>query len=123
MERRVIFSDGIVCVEREYCIGCPKGSVVALTQWNIYINAVLNLNNDQHYIQEFADDLTLVTTVETRRELESNTNCLLHLINDKLQELKLELSTSVRESRLDLTRIQIIKEQGNPFLTGLPVLN
>ncbi|GBL76482.1 Sulfotransferase 1 family member D1 [Araneus ventricosus] len=66
--------------------------VVAPILWNIYIKAILNLNNDQHYIQAFADDLALGTAGGTRRELESNTNCRLHLIYDKLQELKLELS-------------------------------
>ncbi|GBL84619.1 hypothetical protein AVEN_191080-1 [Araneus ventricosus] len=92
MERKVVFSGGIVCVEREYCMGCPQGLVVVPTLWNIYINVIVNHNNDQHYIRAFSGDLELFTTGGTRKELESKTNSLLYLIYDKLQELKLELS-------------------------------
>ncbi|GBL77931.1 hypothetical protein AVEN_143262-1, partial [Araneus ventricosus] len=89
--------------------------MVAPTLWNIYINAILNLNNDQHYIQAFADDLALVW------ELESNTNSLLHLIYDKLKELKIELSVdkcqgiAIRSYQNSNHIVYIYKEdEGNP---------
>ncbi|GBM28058.1 Putative protein in type-1 retrotransposable element R1DM [Araneus ventricosus] len=72
--------------------GCPQGSVIAPTIWNIYINAVLKLNNGELYIQAFADDLALIIGGRTARVLEANTNLALAKVADSLDSLKLNLS-------------------------------
>ncbi|GBL75869.1 hypothetical protein AVEN_234217-1 [Araneus ventricosus] len=92
IDRKVVFVDGTVNTERQCFMGCPQGSVVFPGIWNIYINKILELNNEEFFVQAFADDLALVATGRTRKELEDNANRLLALISDKLEELKLNLS-------------------------------
>ncbi|GBM30727.1 hypothetical protein AVEN_259587-1 [Araneus ventricosus] len=58
--------------------GCPQGSVIAPTIWNLHINSVLSDNNSgETYSQAFADDLALIIGGRTARELEKNTNVAL----------------------------------------------
>ncbi|GBN92126.1 Putative protein in type-1 retrotransposable element R1DM [Araneus ventricosus] len=68
------------------------GSVIAPIIWNIYINAVLKLNDGELYVQAFADDLALIIGGRTARVLEANTNLALANIARSLDSLKLNLS-------------------------------
>ncbi|GBN43712.1 Putative protein in type-1 retrotransposable element R1DM, partial [Araneus ventricosus] len=90
--RTVSFSNEIVTISRACFRGCPQGSVVAPTIWNIYINPILERNNTSFYTQAFADDLALIISGRTARELEANTNIALAEIAQHLQEIKLSLS-------------------------------
>ncbi|GBM61502.1 Putative protein in type-1 retrotransposable element R1DM [Araneus ventricosus] len=90
--RTVSFSSEIENISRTCFRGCPQGSVVAPTIWNIYINPILERNNISFYIQAFADDLALIISGRTARELESNTNIALAEIAQHLHEIKLSLS-------------------------------
>ncbi|GBO45898.1 hypothetical protein AVEN_145437-1 [Araneus ventricosus] len=92
IDRNVVFVDGTINTERQCFMGYPQGSVIAPGIWNIYINKILELNTEEFFVQAFADDSALVTTGRNRKELEGNTNRLLALISDKLEELKLNLS-------------------------------
>ncbi|GBN54617.1 hypothetical protein AVEN_147235-1 [Araneus ventricosus] len=92
IDRKVVFVDETVNTERQFFMGCPQGSVIPLGIWNIYFNKILELDNEEFFVQAFADDLALVTTGRNRRKLVDNTNRLLALISDKLEELKLNFS-------------------------------
>ncbi|GBO38655.1 hypothetical protein AVEN_241550-1 [Araneus ventricosus] len=80
IDRKVVFVDGTVNTERQCFMGCQRGSVI--------VPGILELNNEELFVQTFASDLAL-TTGRTRRELEGNTNRLFALITDKLEEIKL----------------------------------
>ncbi|GBN34696.1 hypothetical protein AVEN_64768-1 [Araneus ventricosus] len=101
VDRKVIFDDGLTRIERVCTMGCPQGSVISLCLWNIYINPILKLNSEKFLIQAFADDLALVSTGRTRRELETNTNEILEKIMENLLLLDKCRSTSARQSLLD----------------------
>ncbi|GBM58477.1 RNA-directed DNA polymerase from mobile element jockey [Araneus ventricosus] len=74
VNRKAVFNDSHFNFVRYCLIGCPEGSVVAQTLWNIYLNPVLELNSKKYFIQAFADDLALVSTGKSRKELEDNAN-------------------------------------------------
>ncbi|GBM37887.1 hypothetical protein AVEN_193401-1 [Araneus ventricosus] len=74
LDRKVVFKDETLEIERDCHKGCPQGSVVAPNLWNIYVNRVLELNSEKVILKAFADDLALVTTDSVRKELETNTN-------------------------------------------------
>ncbi|GBL97705.1 hypothetical protein AVEN_248654-1 [Araneus ventricosus] len=92
LDRKIVFRDETLEIERDCHKGYPQGSVVAPNLWNIYVNRVLEINSDRVFLQAFADDLALVTAGSIRKELEINTNEALELIHLTLVELKLELS-------------------------------
>ncbi|GBO42780.1 Retrovirus-related Pol polyprotein from type-1 retrotransposable element R1 [Araneus ventricosus] len=92
-DRLVYYVNEVFETSRCYFRGCPQGSVIAPTIWNLYINSVLNDNNcDETYSQTFADDLALLIGGRTARELEKNTNAALTKIASCLDSLKLTLS-------------------------------
>ncbi|GFW11532.1 putative 115 kDa protein in type-1 retrotransposable element R1DM [Trichonephila clavipes] len=74
--------------------GCPQGSVLSPTLWNIYFNPILSLNSELFLLQAFADDLAIVSFGLSRKKLEDNTNKILSLVNSKLSELNLSISTA-----------------------------
>ncbi|GBL80065.1 Putative protein in type-1 retrotransposable element R1DM, partial [Araneus ventricosus] len=92
LDRKVVFKDETLEIERDCHKGCPQGSVVALNLWNIYVNRVLEINSEKVFLQAFADDFAFVTAGSVRKELEININEALGLIQLTLVELKLELS-------------------------------
>ncbi|GBL75896.1 Putative protein in type-1 retrotransposable element R1DM [Araneus ventricosus] len=91
-DRHVSYVNEVFETSRPCYKGCPQGSVIAPIIWNIYINAVLKLNNGELYVQAFADDLALIVGVRTARVLEANTNLALASIAESLDSLKLNLS-------------------------------
>ncbi|GBN29328.1 Retrovirus-related Pol polyprotein from type-1 retrotransposable element R1 [Araneus ventricosus] len=90
--RKVVYTNEIFNVTKQYYRGCPQGSVIVPTLWNIYINSILLNNNGEVYVQAFADDLALVIGGRTARDLERNTNSALAKISNDLDSLKLTLS-------------------------------
>ncbi|GBL91242.1 hypothetical protein AVEN_195128-1 [Araneus ventricosus] len=92
LDRKVVFKDETLEIERDCHKSCPQGSVLGANFWNIYVNKVLELNSEKVFLQAFADELAQVTTGSVRKELEINTNEALEFIHLTLVELKLELS-------------------------------
>ncbi|GBL91759.1 Retrovirus-related Pol polyprotein from type-1 retrotransposable element R1 [Araneus ventricosus] len=90
--RHVFYINEVFKTSRQCFRGCSQGSVIAPVLWNFYINSILNLNNDEIYIQAFADDLALIIGGRTATELESNTNIALAKVSSSLGSLKLKLS-------------------------------
>ncbi|GBM59000.1 Putative protein in type-1 retrotransposable element R1DM [Araneus ventricosus] len=90
--RKVFYVNEVFKVFKHCYRGCPQGSVIAPTLWNLYINSILFNNNGEFYVQAFADDLALIIGGHTARELEKNTNLALAKISIDLESLKLSLS-------------------------------
>ncbi|GBM33343.1 Putative protein in type-1 retrotransposable element R1DM [Araneus ventricosus] len=90
--RRVFYTNDVLEISRPCSKGCPQGSVIAPTIWNIYINSILINDRPDLHIQAFADDLALLIAGRTARELENKTNLILAAISDKLEDLELKLS-------------------------------
>ncbi|GBO30514.1 hypothetical protein AVEN_170443-1 [Araneus ventricosus] len=90
--RRVFYTNDVLEISRSCSKGCPQGSVIAPTIWNIYINSILINDRPDLHIQAFADDLVLLIGGRTARELENKTNLILAAISDKLEDLELKLS-------------------------------
>ncbi|GBL86022.1 hypothetical protein AVEN_89079-1 [Araneus ventricosus] len=93
-----------------------------LSKFLDYMRIALELNNETVFLQAFADDLALVTAGIVMKELETNTNEALELINLKLVELRLELSVGKREV-LAFNPLYIIEKEGDKTpLTERPSL-
>ncbi|GBM37806.1 hypothetical protein AVEN_84517-1 [Araneus ventricosus] len=90
--RRVFYTNDVLEIFRPCSKGCPQGSVIAPTIWNIYINFILKNDIPDLQIQAFADDLALLIGGQTARELESKTNLILAVISNNLEDLQLKLS-------------------------------
>ncbi|GBM53609.1 Putative protein in type-1 retrotransposable element R1DM [Araneus ventricosus] len=92
-DRHEFYINEVFETSRQCFRGCPQGSVIAPTLWNLYINTVLNNNDDgELYIQAFSDDLALIIGGRTARDLEKFTNLALAKIASSLDSLKLNLS-------------------------------
>ncbi|GFW58949.1 putative 115 kDa protein in type-1 retrotransposable element R1DM [Trichonephila clavipes] len=92
--RVVIWTDNTFAIKKQIFKGCPKGSVLSSTLWNIYFNPILSLNSDLFLLQAFSDDFAVVPFGLSRRERENNTNKILSLVNSKLSELNLSIATA-----------------------------
>ncbi|GBO11215.1 Putative protein in type-1 retrotransposable element R1DM [Araneus ventricosus] len=58
--RRVFYTNDVLEISRPCSKGCPQGSVIVPTIWNIYINSILINDRSDLHIQAFADDLVLL---------------------------------------------------------------
>ncbi|GBO15261.1 Putative protein in type-1 retrotransposable element R1DM [Araneus ventricosus] len=90
--RRVFYTNDVLEISRPCSKGCPQGSVISPTIWNIYINSILINDRPDLHIQAFDDGLVLLIGGRTARELENKTNLILAAISDKLEDLELKLS-------------------------------
>ncbi|GBL77691.1 hypothetical protein AVEN_152914-1 [Araneus ventricosus] len=91
-DRTVSYVNDALKTDKEYCKGCPQGSVIDPTIWNFCPNSVLSLEGQNIYLQAFADDQALVIWDRTRRLLENNTNSFLIILSENLITLELGLS-------------------------------
>ncbi|GFW51159.1 putative 115 kDa protein in type-1 retrotransposable element R1DM [Trichonephila clavipes] len=92
--RVIIWTDNTFTIKKQIFKGCPQGSVLSPTLWNIYFNPILSLNSELFLLQAFADDLAIVSFGLSRKKLEDNTNKILSLVNSKLSELNLSIATA-----------------------------
>ncbi|GFW74534.1 retrovirus-related Pol polyprotein from type-1 retrotransposable element R1 [Trichonephila clavipes] len=92
--RVIIWTDNTFTIKKQIFKGCPQGSVLSPTPWNIYFNPILSLNSELFLLQSLEDDLAVVSFGLSRRELEDNTNKILSLVNSKLSELNLSIETA-----------------------------
>ncbi|GFY33790.1 putative 115 kDa protein in type-1 retrotransposable element R1DM [Trichonephila clavipes] len=92
--RVIIWTDNTFTIKKQIFKGCPQGSVLSPTLWNIYFNPILSLNSELFLLQAFVDDLAVVSFGLSRRELEDNTNKILSLVNSKLSEINLSIATA-----------------------------
>ncbi|GFX07856.1 putative 115 kDa protein in type-1 retrotransposable element R1DM [Trichonephila clavipes] len=92
--RVIIWTDNTFTIKKQIFKGCPQGSVLSPTLWNIYFNPILSLNSELFLLPAFADDLAIVSFGLSRKKLEDNTNKILSLVNSKLSELNLSIATA-----------------------------
>ncbi|GFV37587.1 putative 115 kDa protein in type-1 retrotransposable element R1DM [Trichonephila clavipes] len=92
--RVIIWTDNTFTIKKHIFKGCPQGSFLSPTLWNIYFNPILSLNSELFLLQAFADDLAIVSFGLSRKKLEDNTNKILSLVNSKLSELNLSIATA-----------------------------
>ncbi|GFU98754.1 putative 115 kDa protein in type-1 retrotransposable element R1DM [Trichonephila clavipes] len=92
--RVIIWTNNTFTIKKQIFKGCPQGSVLSPTLWNIYFNSILSLNSELFLLQAFADDLAIVSFRLSRKKLEDNTNKILSLVNSKLSELNLSIATA-----------------------------
>ncbi|GFY03665.1 uncharacterized protein TNCV_3092911 [Trichonephila clavipes] len=92
--RVIIWTDNTFTIKKQIFKGCPQGSVLSPTLWNIYFNPIISLNSELFLLQAFADDLAIVSFGLSRKKLEDNTNKILSLVNSKLSELNLSIATA-----------------------------
>ncbi|GFV25639.1 retrovirus-related Pol polyprotein from type-1 retrotransposable element R1 [Trichonephila clavipes] len=90
----IIWTDNSFTIKKQIFKGCPQGSVLSPTLWNIYFNPIISFNSELFLLQAFADDLAVVSFGLSRKELEDNTNKILSLVNSKLSELNLSIATA-----------------------------
>lgn len=72
--------------------GCPQGSVLGPTLWNVNITSILNKQRSEAKIYAYADDLIVVVTSESIPGLLNNIKKQIHDIQDELCAIKLTLS-------------------------------
>lgn len=78
------------CVSR----GCPQGSCLGPTLWNILANSVLNDFKEEttSTIVAYADDMAIVVPANSRRQLESEVNRLIERFSRISDDNNLEIS-------------------------------
>nr|XP_042911993.1 uncharacterized protein LOC122272395 [Parasteatoda tepidariorum] len=90
--RQAIVSTDQGYVTKNISKGCPQGSCIGPTAWNLTINSLLNIHSENYMIQAFADDLIILTFANSRRNLEEITNNSLNEIHTWLIQNALNLS-------------------------------
>ncbi|MBP1527556.1 MAG: reverse transcriptase family protein, partial [Spiroplasma ixodetis] len=80
-ERSITFNHNATSISRPLVRGCPQGSVLGPTLWNILFNDLLSINlPGASQIFCFADDTLLICRADTVEELTVLTNeCLTHI--------------------------------------------
>ncbi|GBM94359.1 hypothetical protein AVEN_6661-1 [Araneus ventricosus] len=91
--RLVTYVDLLEFITVVVCQGCPQGSVLAPHIWNFYFNDILYLNNDQSFLQAYADDLALLVVDDSRKKLEIEVSASLDVLYNKLKEMNLDMAS------------------------------
>ncbi|GBM53600.1 hypothetical protein AVEN_105489-1 [Araneus ventricosus] len=91
--RSVSYVIGSEIVTVGVCQGCPQGSVLAPHIWNLYFNDILVLNNDQRYLQAYADDLALIIVDDSLKNLENKANIKNLTQNYQLATINLQVAS------------------------------
>lgn len=78
--------------------GCPQGSVLSPTLWNIYYDPVLRLQLPENTkIIGYADDLVIVTEGRSRVEIETTTNKAMKSVIKWMEEAQLQVAPEKTE--------------------------
>lgn len=72
--------------------GCIQGSVLGPLMWNLVVNEILDNRNVQEYITAYADDITLVISGKTEKELYNKAQRTLDEVSKWAQKNKLTFS-------------------------------
>lgn len=69
-------------ITKKMSLGCPQGSPLSPLMWNVIMSTLLNETiPEKTHIQAFADDLLILVTGKTRREIEFLTKQIMGKIN------------------------------------------
>jgi len=75
--------------------GCPQDSILGLILWNTYLDNLLGLLDNEESITDFAayaDDLCILISKNSRRELEIKANTAIRTIHNWYQRYKMTMS-------------------------------
>lgn len=95
----VLFNSGEISVQE--VSGCPQGSCLGPTLWNILYNSIFQLENslpEGTLLQGFADDTVIATTHKSRDRLEEKINLCLEKIHNWCVENKITINPNKCES-------------------------
>lgn len=93
-ERKVIFCQGMNKVEKTCTKGCPQGSVLGPTLWNITMDALLEKEwQNGVEVIAYADDLAITVKANQRMELKRKINIVLDLLVQWAAEYRMSIST------------------------------
>jgi hypothetical protein len=96
--RQVNYSAHNTCVSKLATKGCPQGSVLGPTMWNLVMNGLLRKEfPDQCQIIAYADDIAISVPGNNRKEIEDQSKKCLEIVEQWASENKLELSTTKSE--------------------------
>ena len=106
---RYVPEDGSPATEKHMSCGVPQGSVLGPVLWNVMYDAVLRIKLPEG-VEEvgYADDIGVVASARSIKDLEINTNKALQMIERVLKELDLELAAHKTEAVLLTGRRRIV---------------
>jgi len=93
--RSVKYANGNVTVEKVITKGCPQGSVLGPSLWNIQLDNLLSKNfSDKVNLTAYADDLAVHVVSDSRRELINIAQQSVDIIVNWAKHCKLNISTT-----------------------------
>lgn len=114
-ERSVCISDNNLAVRKIATKGCPQGSVLGPNFWNLVFDEVIVLIQSLGFEPiAYADDLAVLISGNTRRELEISANNVTKAISSWCSKHKLQISETksvmlLVKGFLDITRPPTVK--------------
>ena len=115
-DREIILKQGCGEFRKKLSRGCPQGSVLSPVLWNILVNSLLRipLPLDCHIVA-YADDITLLISASSRRQIEASANTCLSKFSAWATDCKLRFSAAKSKGLLlrgALARSPLIKLDG-----------
>lgn len=91
-DRKLLYRSKFNEVEKELSKGCPQGSILGPFIWNLVLDEVLEMENNQGISLAYADDICVIVKGETRNELMEKGRLTMERIMDWMSKQKLTLS-------------------------------
>lgn len=106
--RFVVFRTESGSVQREVNKGCPQGSLLGPTLWNIVFNELLDeFEQNGVEVVGFADDVVMVIKGRTRKQLEKNGQRAIDIADKWCKKFKMKLSERKTEMMLCKGKLSI----------------
>jgi len=119
-ERQVLFNYGEVQTRKALNRGCPQGSVLGPTLWNVLYNQLLDLDLPSGaQIIGFADDTMLIVTACKAKQIETIANKSLEIISNWSRKVKLVFNATKTSVMLVTKKLKYDKP--NIILDGQPL--
>lgn len=97
-DRSIELRGNFTSVRKPITRGCPQGSILGPEFWNVVFDSLLRLLASSEYkFAAYADDLIILASADTRRDLERQGQDICSLVHTWTQAHHLQLSTSKTE--------------------------
>ncbi|KAF2888605.1 hypothetical protein ILUMI_17569 [Ignelater luminosus] len=70
-DRQITYNTGNETATRQLTKGCPQGSILGPTLWNLAVDSLLEIHIDHSTLLAYADDIVAVVGASNRRDLET----------------------------------------------------